>query len=151
MTKQKYRKTENNGSILEAILIGIFKLLWLLVKLPFSRNKRKGLTSDEKGEVLQRRLKIEQMIQSDNRYEVSQALMEADKLVDYILKLMGYKGETFADRLRSAQGMIEASIYDGIWQGHKIRNILAHEHGNLSLDELKSAINKLLRYVRDVK
>jgi hypothetical protein len=77
--------------------------------------------------------------------------MEADKLVDYTLKLYGYAGETFADRLRSAEKYIDRNVYQAIWWGHKVRNQIAHEHGNeIAAHELKLAAKNLLTYLRKI-
>ena len=72
--------------------------------------------------------------------------MEADKLIDWILKKKGYSGVTFADRLRSAEKDIPEHIYNNIWQGHKIRNQIAHEDGEINPEILKASAKKILSY-----
>ena len=54
------------------------------------------------------------------------AVMEADKLLDHALKARGVRGETMGDRLKSARGILMNN--DAVWQAHKLRNRLAHEH-----------------------
>lgn len=54
------------------------------------------------------------------------AIMEADKLLDLALKANGYPGQTTGDRLKDARTAFRNN--DHIWQAHKLRNRLAHEH-----------------------
>ena len=53
------------------------------------------------------------------------AIINADKLVDEALKLIGYKGKTMGERLVAAQRTLTNN--DGVWFGHKLRNKLVHE------------------------
>lgn len=55
-----------------------------------------------------------------------QAIMEADKLVDMVLKTK-VPGDTMGERLKNARGLFHHQTYDRLWTGHKIRNKLAHE------------------------
>lgn len=147
---KKYKKNQG-PTILEVIVVGIFKGLWFLVSLPFKkRGKKRGMSAADQAEIIAKRGEIEKLFSSDNEYELRHALMEADKLADHILKLKGYSGETFADRLRNAQQYIDHGTYQSMWEGHKIRNTLAHEHdAKISTAELKQAINNLLKYTRN--
>ena len=53
------------------------------------------------------------------------AVIDADKLLDHALKQSGFKGETMADRMRSAEASLKN--YDAVWSAHKLRNKLVHE------------------------
>lgn len=55
-----------------------------------------------------------------------QAIMEADKLVDLVLKSK-VSGETMGERLRNAKHLFSRDTYDRLWTAHKIRNKVAHE------------------------
>jgi len=151
MSKQRYSK--NQKTILEMIIVGVFKGLWFLITLPFRKGKKKrGISGAEQAEIISKRQEIESLSNSDNEYELKHAVMEADKLVDHVLKLKGFSGETFADRLRSARSNIDHRIYQSIWEGHKIRNTLAHEHdARISKEELKEAVVNLLRYIKSIE
>lgn len=138
-------KQRNQQTILEKIVIGFFRGIWWLIKLPFKGlNKKKGLSVADQQYLITKRSEIESLINSDNEIELRHAVMEADKLADWILKKKNYPGATFADRLRSAEKDIPKNIYNSIWQGHKVRNLIAHEDGNISIEDLKSASKKLL-------
>lgn len=53
------------------------------------------------------------------------ALMEADKLLDYVMKARGVSGENMGDRLKN--GGQNLSNLNAVWAAHKLRNQLAHE------------------------
>lgn len=145
-----YKGKKNERTLLEIILVGIFKAIWFLLQLPFKglKVKTKGLNQNERGEIRTSREEIFQTMETGSEADLKQAVYEADKLVDHILKLKGYAGQTFADRLRSAESYIEKSVYNSIWEGHKIRNTLAHEtKHSLTKSDYKYAIKSLIRYL----
>lgn len=53
------------------------------------------------------------------------AVIEADKLLDHVLKIRGYPGETMGERLKTAGK--DFSYRDDVWSAHKLRNKLVHE------------------------
>lgn len=63
---------------------------------------------------------------SSHEAEWKLAIIEADKLIDGLLKSAGYPGETMGDRLMSIEGGQLESL-NGLWEAHKIRNKLVHE------------------------
>ena len=73
-----------------------------------------------KGELEQRWDEIELL---DAKYSI----IEADKLVDTVLKRAGMQGNSMADRLRKTEKLVPRSIYQKIWDAHKLRNQLVHE------------------------
>ncbi len=132
-------------TILEKIIIGFFRGVWWLVKLPFhGLSKKKKLSVADQQYVFSKKQEVRNLGQSKNPIELRHAVIEADKLVDWILKKESYQGETFADRLRSAEKDISKNVYNSIWDGHKIRNCIAHEDGEISDNELRRAIINLL-------
>lgn len=149
---QKHYKKNQGPTVLETIIVGVFKALWFLISLPFrKRGKKRGISGQNQAEIISKRQEIETLLLSENKYELRHAVMEADKLVDYVLKLKGYQGETFADRLRNAESYIEKNTYQSIWEGHKVRNTMAHEHdAEIATAELKVATNNLLKYIKNV-
>ncbi len=78
-----------------------------------------------------------------------QAVSEADKLLDHVMRSQGFRGETFAERLKAAQSRL--SNREAVWQAHKLRNALAHEvgfdlvpsHARSALDGFKKALKDL--------
>lgn len=52
------------------------------------------------------------------------SILEADKLIDYVLGKYGYTG-SMGEKLKKAQKVF--SDINAVWAAHKIRNRLAHE------------------------
>jgi hypothetical protein len=138
---------KSKESIEQKIIIGFFRGLWWLAKLPFSGLKRKSrLSVSDQKYLISKKNEIEGLLHSEDQIELRHAVMEADKLIDWILKTKGYSGATFADRLRSAEKDIPGNIYNNIWQGHKVRNQIAHEDKDINLEILKISVKKILSY-----
>jgi hypothetical protein len=70
---------------------------------------------------------------------IKNALIEADKLLDYVMIHKGFKGETMGDRLKS--GGSKFTNLNGIWAAHKLRNQVVHEvEHDIVPTQLKHAI-----------
>lgn len=147
-----YRKKQNQQTLPEILVIGIFNIIAGIIKLIFKGfAKKRGLSTSQKTEIIHRRHQIEQMLVSNNIHELSQAVFEADKLVDHLLQSYGYEGQNFADRLRHAEQYLDRNLCNQIWQGHKVRNLLAHDHDHRpEAEELRRAAEKLLRYIKTI-
>jgi len=143
----KYYKKNNQPTALEVVFLGIGRGLWWLISFPFRKKRdRVSLNLVDQKYIISKRREIESLVTSQSIIELKHAVMEADKLVDFILKKKGYTGETFAERLRSAERNIDHTTYQNIWEGHKIRNQIAHDDNKIPPAALKLAINKLLGY-----
>jgi len=147
---KKYKKDQPD--MLQSIVVGIFKVLWWLIKLPFGGIAKKQRVSNESlNHIRNKRSEIEGLLGSQNEIELKHAVMEADKVVDYAFRSYGYAGDTFADRLRSAEKYLDRYVYQSLWEGHKVRNQIAHEtESRMSKDELKRAAKNLLTYINKI-
>jgi len=69
---------------------------------------------------------IQKRLQVGDEAHMKLALIEADKILDEILKISGFRGETMAERL---QKLTPAQIpnINKLWIGHKVRNRIVHE------------------------
>ncbi len=68
------------------------------------------------------------------------ALIEADKLVDDVLRKAGFPGDMLGERLMNIQDG-QLTTLDGLWEAHKIRNRLVHDTDYfLRYSEAKRAI-----------
>lgn len=98
------------------------------------------------------------------------ALMEADKLLDYVLTQYGIPGDTLGDRLKNAKESIvgkeikkgqkvsnsewnkrkrNKDLYNKIWEAHKLRNKLAHElNFEVKNKDLKTSYTNLKRGIK---
>src|SRR3989344_485654 len=70
---------------------------------------------------------IKRHFYSDNNSEWKFAVIEADKLVEDVLKSAGFPGDTMGDRLMSILPGQLPHI-DALWKAHKMRNSIAHDH-----------------------
>ncbi|MBI2054587.1 MAG: hypothetical protein HYT39_00595 [Candidatus Sungbacteria bacterium] len=70
-------------------------------------------------------LEIQQKMTSSNPADWSIAVIQADGVLDKILKASGYIGDTMGDRLKQINSA-ELNAIDDVWRSHKIRNQLAH-------------------------
>lgn len=73
-------------------------------------------------------VEIQQKMASPNPAEWGLAVIQADAVLDKILKASGYIGDTMSDRLKQINAA-ELSAIDDVWRAHKIRNRLAHGTG----------------------
>ena len=62
------------------------------------------------------------------------AILEADIMLNEILDVQGYKGETMADKMKQVDRAKFNSI-DAAWEAHKVRNAIAHEGTAHVLDQ----------------
>lgn len=65
-------------------------------------------------------------INSNREAEWKYAVIEADKLIDEILKEAGFPGETLGERLMAIEPGQLATL-EGLWNAHKTRNKIAHD------------------------
>ena len=71
-------------------------------------------------------VEVDQMMKVGGPANYRQSIMEADKLVDMVLRSK-VPGDTMGERLKNARGLFHQHTYDRLWTAHKIRNKLAHE------------------------
>lgn len=57
------------------------------------------------------------------------AIIEADKLLDDVLRLLGFPGEHLAERLDQFERRKKTRTTEKLWQAHRIRNNLVHAQG----------------------
>jgi hypothetical protein len=77
------------------------------------------------------------------------AIIDADKLLDDVLKKKHFKGKTMGERLVSAQRSL--SDNDSVWYAHKLRNRLVHEpEVRLKKREAQTALAGFRRGLKDL-
>jgi len=69
---------------------------------------------------------IEMHLQSDNPNDWKLAIIEADVMLEDVLREAGYAGATIGDKLKSASPTSFTSL-DDAWRAHRVRNQIAHE------------------------
>lgn len=81
------------------------------------------------------------------------AIIEADKLVDYVLENKVGTAGSMADRLkRSQKNFRNYSDYDGLWKAHKVRNGIAHQTNyEVLYPEVKRTISQYQKALKELK
>ena len=128
--------------VLPIILLAFVIAVFFLIKPKKSAWKAKAL---------QNLNELENRIRSGDSLHMKSALVDADKLLDFVMKSRGLRGETMGDRLKNAVKYFERTQYNRIWEAHKLRNRLVHEidsnfnenYIKTAFSDLKSAIRKL--------
>lgn len=69
---------------------------------------------------------VEQLVRVGKPSALKQAVIVADKLLDYALQQIS-SGETAGERLKSARDAFPRPVYQGLWEAHKVRNALVHD------------------------
>lgn len=70
--------------------------------------------------------RIEQLMQVGKPSALKEAVIAADKLLDYALTQISF-GETMGERLKNVRDAFPSTIYQGLWGAHKVRNALVHD------------------------
>lgn len=77
------------------------------------------------------------------------AVVDADKLLEDVLKKLRFKGKTMGEKLVAAQKQFTNN--DSLWYAHKLKNRLVHEPQiRLKKDEAKKALAGFRQALRDL-
>lgn len=82
--------------------------------------------AEAKGAYDARWQEIRNHVESFKEAEWKLAVIEADKLVDDVLKVAGYPGETMGERLTMIKPDQLINVQH-LWDAHKLRNLLVHD------------------------
>ena len=87
-------------------------------------------------------------ILEQSKVDAKGAIMDADKLLDHVLKKKGYSG-SLGDMLKKAETLF--SDINSVWYAHKVRNRLAHEMAfTVSPQEGQNVLAKFKKAFRDL-
>ena len=135
--------------ILFSILVLMTALAAYVIWRHRAKHVRPYLTAEDKSFVHVRWHELEQQVNKGGRSRFENALVEADKLLDYCLKKLEVPGDSLGERLRHSQSRF--SDYQGVWAAHKARNQIVHEVDKEVLSfEAKSMMNKFKRARTDL-
>lgn len=143
------------------IVFAILKFFWWLISAPFiflfkKRNPGQNQTSQninlDQQFMKNKWQEIEQLMQLGRPSNFARAVLEADKLLDHILKGLRTPGLTMGDRLKAAKNRFSREGYNAAWQGHKVRNELVHNSSyeltdfiaRAAIENFKKAIGELI-------
>ena len=115
-----------SSGLLVLIIYLLRKTDWL--KYSFSENLTEfgSFKAHETIEFVKKWEQAKKRLKKDWEAEFKLAVIEADKLLDDLLKRMGYVGESLGERLKQLNVETMANI-DQIWEAHKIRNNIIHD------------------------
>jgi len=92
---------------------------------------------------------IEDLMMIRRPSSFKQAVIDADKLLGFVLLKMNYPGSTLAERLKASKDCF--SNYNGVWLAHKTRNKLVHEVGSEFLEyEARETIDRFKKGLQDL-
>ena len=137
---------------------GFLKGLWWLISLPYRllfENKKSyqtpARTSLDQQFVAQKWREIEQLMQLGGPSNFSRAVLEADKLLDHVLKSYRMPGLTMGDRLKAGKNRFSPEGYNAAWQGHKVRNEVVHNAEYQLMDfSAKAAIENYHKAIKEL-
>jgi len=78
--------------------------------------------------------KVIKYANSNNASDWRLAIIEADVILEELLRTIGYKGESVGEILKSVDKNEFLTIEDA-WEAHKVRNAIAHSGGEFQLSE----------------
>lgn len=70
--------------------------------------------------------RIQEHINSDNEHSWRLAILECDIMLNELLDVRGYRGETMAEKMKRVERG-DWNTIDLAWEAHKVRNSIAHE------------------------
>ncbi len=117
-------------SLIVSILFfaGIIFLIFVLNVFKKLKRNLEILTTPQqvpRKKLLKKWNQIEARLKSSHETDSKLAVIEADKLLDDVLKRCGYFGKDMGSRLKKINSGQIASIND-VWSAHKVRNSIVH-------------------------
>lgn len=119
-------------SAVNALLFGFFIFtLYRFSKLDEvpSTKETGDMTTHEvtpKMEVVEGWKHVQELISSQNPSDWNMAIIEADALLDDVLRHLGYEGETVAEKFKIIDPH-ELPSLDRVWSAHRLRNSIVHD------------------------
>lgn len=94
-------------------------------------------------------LTIEHQLKQDELSSYHLSVLNADKLVDQALRELGVKGQTMGERMKNSASRF--SDRNGIWEAHKLRNVIAHEsEAVVTYEEARRALYFFRKALKDL-
>ncbi len=75
---------------------------------------------------------VQDHLNSDNEVDWKFAVIEADNILDELVRKMGYDGEDLGERLKAVEPSDFQSLQSA-WEAHKVRNQIVHESSGFKL------------------
>lgn len=96
--------------------------------------------------------RILEQLESDDQQKWRLAILEADIMLNELLDVQGYKGETMEDKMKKVD-IAAFNTIDFAWEAHKVRNRIVKEGAAFPLEarEAKRVIRMYERVLREFK
>ena len=110
-----------------AFLMGIILLMMRIIERTKKTRKDSALRRIKLEKTKSKRWDIvEGYISSSNPAEWKLAIMEADSMLEELVKKLGYPGSTLGEMMKQIKPADFVTINDA-WEAHKVRNYIAHQ------------------------
>jgi len=141
--------------ILNAIILAIIVFVFFKIKNfrpKFSLVRKTKIKPLSKNILLKKQWQeIKKIGESEEPEKIYAAIIEADKLIENILKEEGIEGEHLADRLKKLDSY-EIKTLNRLWEAHRFRNNLAHQEAfQPTLSEAKKALKDYEAFLKEIK
>jgi hypothetical protein len=94
---------------------------------------------------------IQQSFANGTPESLKLAVIDADKLVDNVLKMAKISGDTMGERLEQIRGE-RLSSYDRLWRAHRLRNEIVHSADfSPSRNDIENALMSYEAFLRELK
>lgn len=142
--------------VLTFVLLGL--VIYVVRKIMILRHgERRALhailraTQTAKPEVNEKWQKVLSYMSSNNPNEWKLGIIEADNLLDELIKTMRLPGESLGERLKNIEPSDFMTLNEA-WEAHKVRNRIAHESAYTpSENEARRAIANYARVFEEFK
>jgi hypothetical protein len=108
--------------IVLGIIIGFVILFFVIRYILQKTSVPEGI---DKNFIREQWAKIEELIGFGQEMNYKLAVIESDKLLDYVLKAMFFPGNTMAERMKNAS--YKYPEIKKVWWAHKVRNHIVHD------------------------
>ena len=137
--------------LLGFIIFALVKTLWLKRLLIWDLVEFFSFRPYGVRKVVKAWAKITARLETGLESEAKLAVIEADSMLDDILKRMGFGGETLGERLERLTVATLPNL-EQIWEAHKIRNNIVHDPDyRLTLDEARKVLGIYEQALRDLE
>ncbi|MBS3903072.1 MAG: hypothetical protein KGZ30_01715 [Anaplasmataceae bacterium] len=133
-------------------VIYVLRNLWQL-RPPLYLNLEPGRRVYTLGQavVVERWERVMKKFATGTREGIALAIIEADKVVDDVLKSLGLEGEHMADRLGQLSPD-ELRSFDRVWRAHRLRNEVVHSPDYyLTTAEAERALDDFENFLKEVQ
>ena len=126
------------------LIIGFFVFdILLVVWILYKKSRARVFAAGELQYIKSHWIRIIDRFSSHSK----EAILDADKLLDYALSRKGFEG-SLGEKLKAAGPKF--SDINSVWEAHKLRNKIAHELADLSDGEAKRALSNFKKALNDL-